>query len=173
MMSAPKLWNTCPQSVQLQTHSWPAAEYPASYAHVANNSAHYAPSPSASPIAAHLHYNAMAEKTTLYRRLLDDRTQSTPRRSFHLRARRVRASRMLLWDPWTCVYSFSSNLQQHIGVIFVFVQVILFTADGPQHVRLPIPRIAALPSCLWSRKILPLHAFCYGRQSKKPGFVKS
>ena len=43
---------------------------------------------------------------------------------------------------------FSSSLQQRMGDIFFRISL---TADGPQRTRLPVPRTATSPSCLWSR----------------------
>ena len=43
---------------------------------------------------------------------------------------------------------FTSSLQQHMGDIFFRISL---TADGPQRTRLPVPRAATSPSCLWSR----------------------
>ena len=79
---------------------------------------------------------------------------------------------MPLVDPWTCRYIFSRNLQQHIEDTLYFFRISL-TADGPQRTRLPVPRTATLSSCLWSRSVLPSHAFCYGSQNKRPDFVKN
>ena len=42
----------------------------------------------------------------------------------------------------------------YVFVCFLFVCISL-TVDGPQRARLPIPPIATLLSCLWSRRILP------------------
>ena len=113
MISAPKLRKTYPLPM------WPGSP------------ARYAPSPPAPPITAHLQYDAMVEKTTLQRRPSHDHTQTTPRRSFHLRACRVRASRMLLWDTWVCGYSFSSNLQHHmVGILST-----LFSSSLQQHLK--------------------------------------
>ena len=43
---------------------------------------------------------------------------------------------------------FSSSLQQRMGDFFFRISL---TADGPQRTRLPVPRTATSPSCLWSR----------------------
>ena len=81
---------------------------------------------------------------------------------------------MPFWDLWTCRYTFSSNLQQNMGVQYIPVYIfwISFTANGPQRTRLPVPRTATLPSSLWSRSVFPSHASCYGNQNKTPDFVK-
>ena len=86
--------------------------------------------------------------------------------------------------------------------VFAYVVCISLTAYGPQCARLPIPPIATLPSCLWSRRIFHLsprfsphdflsrckssilatrqhftcsrsHAFRYGRQNRKSVFHKN
>ena len=62
----------------------------------------------------------------------------------------------------------SSAREVFLFISFLYRSFTIVTADEPHRPinRLPIPPTATLPSCLWSRRILPLNAFCYGRQNK-------
>ena len=80
-----------------------------------SNPVHSAPNSSAPPNTSHLQYTAMGETAPLYSRLSDDHTQSTLGLRFRRRACRVRA---FAWDL-TCLYTFPSSLQQHMGFIYM------------------------------------------------------
>ena len=57
---------------------------------------------------------------------------------------------------YTPKYIFCLRYFQHAHFILLIVHIISLTADGPQLARLPIATTAAaLPSCLWSRRIIP------------------
>ena len=51
-------------------------------------------------------------------------------------------------------YAVVIKASSKIMLSFFFAYISL-TADGAQRARLPVPPIATLPSCLWSRRIFP------------------
>ena len=57
-------------------------------------------------------------------------------------------------DPYSAVSDDHIYTFQPAHIIPIIVCISL-TADGPQLARLSIPTTATLPSCLWSRRIIP------------------
>ena len=51
-----------------------------------------------------------------------------------------------------CKYVNILTVRQYVCM---YVRIMSLMADGPQRARLPIPRTATLPSCLWSLKTFP------------------
>ena len=152
MMSAPKLWNTYPQSVQLQTHSpacsrvssalRPCSQQPCTLCAQFVSSAQYGPPP-------------------ICRHDGDDNAVASSFRGSH--AKHTRMELLATRLPCSCFphaplrplgmrVLFFKQFAAANGIFYFFVQVsISLTANGSQRARLSIPRTATLPSCLYSR----------------------